>query len=103
MTTVPDPDRDFWITTGLIGFFAGLSRVLYGWDAPFVWQRVMGKLMTSVLVAGIMRLWLWETLRDSPTKLLAITAMCGWLGADMIDVLLRRFILFLRAHNNEVG
>lgn len=88
----PHPDRDFWLIALLLGLGGGISRLLYTWDAQRNVVRMIGAVCTSMFVAVVVGLALYEQLVEHPSALLAVIGAAAWLGGDLVEQIARRIV-----------
>jgi hypothetical protein len=73
----------------LITSVSGLGGIAYHlWRGDVVgWKRWVGAAVLSAVAGGLVALWLWDSLKDTPTRLAAVSVLAGIGGTTIFDFL----------------
>jgi fluoride ion exporter CrcB/FEX len=78
----------------LFSVLGASARVLADWQRYNLAAVLIGSFLANALSGLVIGLVLWEPLaKDHPTLLLAATAVGGWTGSLVLDLLARRWLL----------
>lgn len=74
---------------GLVSAISGLGGIAYHmWRGDVVgWRRWIGAAILSAVAGGLVALWLWDSLSETPTRLAAVSVLAGIGGTTIFDFL----------------
>ena len=90
----PDPDQVVLIA-GAFGLIAGVARLMFYWDPRVTWQRSTGSVLVASLAAVAGALGIYSIMSHVPTLIMFTAIVSGWLGAEFLDLVSKRYVLHL--------